>query len=145
MPKYTKEEKAQKAREVALKAVDDVIGRAQEGKMKTAGNYHAHDHGFTEDMVKEILKKPDAVYYSTAGSGKLIFRQGEDIVVVRADSTAPGNVITAYGSSGIKGPSGVEALGGLPTDPGKPITHADVVEGKIPAKNGYMAPAVQVR
>ncbi|MFC4607717.1 putative T7SS-secreted protein [Streptomyces maoxianensis] len=145
MPKYTKEEKAQKAREDAHKALDDVIQRAQDGKMKKAGNYHAHDHGFTEDMVMEILKKPDAVYHSTAGSGNLIFRQGEDIVVVRADRQGAGNVITAYGSSGIKGPSGAEALGGLPTDPGKPITHADVVEGRIPAKNGYMAPAEQVR
>ncbi|MFJ9715759.1 putative T7SS-secreted protein [Streptomyces sp. NPDC101213] len=145
MPKYTKEEKAQKAREDALKAMDDVIERAQAGKIKKAGNYHAHDHGFTEDMVMEILKKPDAVYHSTAGSGNLIFRQGDDIVVVRADRTGAGNVITAYGSSGIKGPSGAEALGGLPTDPGGPITHADVVEGRIPAKNGYMAPAEQVK
>ncbi|MCX4783121.1 putative T7SS-secreted protein [Streptomyces sp. NBC_01264] len=145
MPKYTKEEKAQKAKDVALKAIDDVIERAQEGGMKKAGNYHAHDHGFTEDMVLKILKNPDSVYYSTAGTGKLIFRQGEDIVVVRADNTAPGNVITAYGSSGIKGPSGFEALGGSPGDPGAPITHTDVVEGRIPAKNGYMAPAEQVR
>ncbi|MFI6038046.1 hypothetical protein ACIBBD_28585 [Streptomyces sp. NPDC051315] len=96
-------------------------------------------------MVTEILKKPDAVYHSTADSGNLICRQGEDIVVVRADRQGAGNVITAYGSSGIKGPSGAEALGGLPTDPGAPITHADVVEGRIPAKSGYMAPAVQVR
>ncbi|MEU6538548.1 RHS repeat-associated core domain-containing protein, partial [Streptomyces sp. NPDC047000] len=146
MPKYTKEEKALKARQDALKAADDVIERARDGKMKKAGNYHAHDHGFTEDMVLEILKEPDAIYHSTAGSGNLIFRKGEDIVVVRADRTGAGNVITAYGSSGIKGPSGVSALGGgLPTDPGNPITHSDVVNGRIPAKNGYMAPAEQVR
>lgn len=41
---------------------------------------------------------------------------------VRADRIGAGNVITAYGSSGIKGPSGVEALGGLLTDPGAPRT-----------------------
>ncbi|WP_406391546.1 RHS repeat-associated core domain-containing protein [Streptomyces sp. NBC_00887] len=145
MPKYTKEEKAQKARDDALSAMDKVIERAQDGKMQKAGNYHANDHGFTEEMVMEVLKKPDAVYHSTAGSGNLIFRQGEDIVVTRADRTGAGNVITAYGSSGIKGPSGAQALGGLPTDPGAPITHIDVVEGRIPAKNGYMAPAEQVR
>jgi RHS repeat-associated protein len=145
MPKYTKEEKAQKAREDALKAMDDVIARAQDGKMKKAGNYHADDHGFTEEMVTNILKNPDAVYHSTAGAGNLIFRQGDDIVVVRADRTGAGNVITAYGSSGIKGPSGAQALGGLPSDPGGPITHADVVEGRIPAKNGFMPPAEQVR
>ncbi|MFB6979423.1 putative T7SS-secreted protein [Streptomyces scopuliridis] len=146
MPKYTKEEKAQKAREDALRAMDEVIERAQEDKMKKAGNYHADtDHGFSDERVIEILKKPDAVYHSTANSGNLIFRQGEDIVVVRSDRVGAGNVITAYGPSGIKGDSGVTALGGLPTDPGGPITHADVVEGRIPAKNGYMAPAVQIR
>ncbi|MEU0149996.1 putative T7SS-secreted protein [Streptomyces sp. NPDC006288] len=145
MPKYTKEEKAQKARQDALSAMDKVIERAQDGKMQKASNYHAHEHGFTEEMVMEVLKKPDAVYHSTAGSGNLIFRKGEDIVVTRADRTGAGNVITAYGSSGIKGASGAEALGGLPTDPGAPIMHIDVVEGRIPAKNGYMAPAEQVR
>ncbi|WP_367321657.1 hypothetical protein [Streptomyces sp. HUAS ZL42] len=61
------------------------------------------------------------------------------------ESGGAGNVITAYGPSGIRGDSGVRALGGLPTDPGGPITHADVVEGRIPAKNGYMAPGVQIR
>ncbi|MFG2973694.1 hypothetical protein ACGFYY_11890 [Streptomyces sp. NPDC048331] len=93
----------------------------------------------------QILKKPDAVYYTPAGTGKLIFRQGEDIVVVRADRMGAGNVITAYGSSGIKGPSGAEALGGSPTDPGGPITHVDVVEGRIPGKNGFQPPAERVR
>ncbi|GAB2956397.1 hypothetical protein GCM10023080_014520 [Streptomyces pseudoechinosporeus] len=146
MPKYTKEEKAQKAREDALKAMDEVIERAQGDKMKKAGNYHADtDHGFSDERVLEILKEPDAVYHSTANSGNLIFRQGEDIAVVRSDRVGAGNVITAYGPSGIRGDSGATALGGLPTDPGGPITHADVVEGRIPAKNGYMAPAVQVR
>ncbi|MFD8965932.1 putative T7SS-secreted protein [Streptomyces sp. NPDC059568] len=146
MPKYTKEEKAQKAREDALKAMDEVIERAQGDKMKKAGNYHADsDHGFSDERVLEVLKKPDAVYHSTANSGNLLFRQGEDIVVVRSDRVGAGNVITAYGPSGIKGDSGATALGGLPTDPGGPITHADVVEGRIPAKNGYMAPAVQIR
>ncbi|WP_328582668.1 putative T7SS-secreted protein [Streptomyces sp. NBC_00370] len=145
MPKYTKEEKAQKARQDARQAMDDVIERAREGNIKKAGNYHAHDHGFTEDMVMNILKEPDAVYHSTGGSGNLIFRKGEDVVVVRADRVGAGNVITAYGPSGIKGPSGAQALGGLPTDPGSPITHTDVVEGRIPAKNGFMPPAEQIR
>lgn len=66
-------------------------------------------------------------------------------MVARGGGAGGGNVITAYGPSGIKGESGAEALGGLPTDPGEPITHADVVEGRIPAKNGYMAPAVQIK
>ncbi|MFI1510063.1 putative T7SS-secreted protein [Streptomyces sp. NPDC020597] len=146
MPKYTKEEKAQKARETAIQTADDVVERAQGDRMRKAGNYHADSmHGFSDERVLEILKNPDAVYHSTAGSGRLTFRQGEDIVVAEGGGAGAGNVITAYGPSGIRGDSGVRALGGLPTDPGGPITHADVVEGRIPAKNGYMAPAVQIR
>jgi RHS repeat-associated protein len=146
MPKYTKEEKAAKAREEAHKTTDDVIQRAQEGKWKRGGDYHGDTrHGFSDERVLEILKNPDAVYHSTANSGNLLFRQGEDIVVTKGSGAGAGNAITAYGPSGIKGDSGVKALGGLPTDPGGPITHTDVVEGRIPAKNGYMAPAVQIR
>ncbi|MFD5507712.1 hypothetical protein ACFWIB_08045 [Streptomyces sp. NPDC127051] len=32
-----------------------------------------------------------------------------------------------------------------PTDPHPPITHDDVVEGRIPLKDGYMAPGRQIR
>ncbi|WP_405984498.1 putative T7SS-secreted protein [Streptomyces sp. NBC_00872] len=146
MPKYTKEEKAQQAREKAIQTSDEVIERAQGGRMKKAGNYHADSmHGFSDERVLEILKEPDAVYHSTGGSGRLVFRQGEDIVVSEGGGAGAGNVVTAYGPSGIRGDSGVRALGGSPSDPGGPITHADVVEGRIPAKNGYMAPAVRIR
>ncbi|MGW7262769.1 putative T7SS-secreted protein [Streptomyces sp. NPDC054842] len=146
MPKYTKEEKAQQAREKAVKTADEVVERAQGDRMRKDGNYHADTrHGFSDERVLEILKKPDAIYHSTAGSGNLIFRQGEDVVVTRGGGAGGGNVITAYGPSGLKGDSGAQALGGLPTDPGGPITHADVVEGRIPSKNGYMAPAEQIK
>ncbi|MFC7873418.1 putative T7SS-secreted protein [[Kitasatospora] papulosa] len=146
MPKYTKEEKAQQAREKAIETADEVVERAQGDRMKKAGNYHADTmHSFSDERVLEILKSPDAVYHSTAGSGRLIFRQGDDIVVTEGGGAGAGNAITAYGPSGIRGDSGARALGGLPTDPGGPVTHADVVEGRIPAKSGYMAPAVQIR
>ncbi|MGW0469484.1 putative T7SS-secreted protein [Streptomyces sp. NPDC003027] len=146
MPKYTKEEKAQMAREKAIQTTDEVIERAQGGRMRKDGDYHGDTrHGFSDERVMEILKNPDAVYHSTANSGNLIFRQGEDVVVTRGGGAGAGNAITAYGPSGIKGDSGAKALGGLPTDPGGPITHTDVVEGRIPSKNGYMAPAVQIR
>ncbi|MEV4450476.1 MULTISPECIES: hypothetical protein [Streptomyces] len=59
--------------------------------------------------------------------------------------TTQGQAITAYGPSGIKGDSGVGALGGKPTDPGAPVTHEDIVEGRIPAKGGSLAPAVRIR
>ncbi|WP_428952865.1 putative T7SS-secreted protein [Streptomyces sp. cg35] len=146
MPKYTKEEKAAQARVKAHETAEDVIKRAEDGKFKKSGAYHGDTrHGFSDERVLEILKNPDAVYHSTAGSGRLVFRQGEDVVVTEGGGAGAGNAITAYGPSGIKGESGAKALGGLPSDPGSPITHADVVEGRIPAKNGFVAPAEQIR
>lgn len=52
--------------------------------------------------------------------------------------------ITAYGESGIKGDSGAQALGGKPMDPGGPVTHEDIVEGRIPTDGSYLAPAQQI-
>ncbi|AWI31456.1 putative T7SS-secreted protein [Streptomyces tirandamycinicus] len=143
MPKYTKEEKARKRLD---KVVDDVIDRAQNGEFKKHAKYHGDEmHAFTDERVLEILKQPDAVYQSTGTAGKLIFRQGDDVVVIHGPGSSQGQAITAYGPSGIKGDSGAEALDGKPTDPGAPVTHKDIVEGKIPAKDGYMAPGVQIR
>ncbi|MFJ9665529.1 hypothetical protein ACIRPP_13065 [Streptomyces sp. NPDC101219] len=110
MPKYTKEEKAQQARGKALQTADEVVERAQGDRMRKARNYHADSmHGFSDERVLEILKSPDAVYHSTAGSGRLIFRHGEDIVVAEGRGAGAGNVITAYGPSGIRGDSGASA------------------------------------
>ncbi len=139
MPKYTKEE-------LADKTTDKVIELAREGRMKKAGNYHADTgHGFSDQQVLGILKNPDAVYRSTGTADKLIFRKGNDIVVVVNKPAGAGNVITAYGESGIKGDSGAQALGGDPGDPGAPVTHDDVIKGRIPAKNGFVAPARRIR
>ncbi|WP_073496260.1 putative T7SS-secreted protein [Actinacidiphila paucisporea] len=130
--------------EKALKVADKVIERAQAGKMRKASNYHPH---FPDDQrVLDILKNPDAIYQSQGGAGKLIFRQGDDIVVVKGGGAGGGDVITGYGPSGIKGDSGAKALGGRPEDPGDPITHDDIINGRIKDTNGnYMPPAIQIR
>ncbi|MEU0085195.1 hypothetical protein [Streptomyces sp. NPDC006274] len=59
-----------------------------------------------------------------------------------APGAKQGQAITAYGD---KGDSGAQALGGRPSDPGKPVTHEDVMEGRIPGKFGNLAPGVQIR
>ncbi|MEU9670611.1 putative T7SS-secreted protein, partial [Streptomyces bobili] len=142
-PKYTKEEKAQKRLD---KVVDGVIENAQSGGFKKHNDYHADTrHGFSDERVGEILKNPDAVYQSTGTAKRLMFRQGEDIVVVEGPGNTQGQALTAYGPSGIRGDSGASALGGKPTDPHPPITHEDIVQGRIPTKDGYMAPATQIR
>ncbi|MFF9062414.1 putative T7SS-secreted protein [Streptomyces sp. NPDC014882] len=143
MPKYTKEEKAQKRVD---KIVDEVLARAQNGELKKHADYHGDTgHGFTDERVLEILKNPDAVYQSSGQSGNFIFRKDNDIAVVYGPGSKQGQAITAYGESGIKGDSGAKALGGSPSDPGKPVTHEDVVEGRIPGKFGNLAPGVQIR
>ncbi len=143
MPKYTKEEKAQQR---AVKAADGVIQKAQEDRFRKHPGYHGETmHGFSDDRVLEILKNPDAVYQSTGGAGNLIFRQGEDVVVTKGVGSEAGQAITAYGPSGVLGESGATAVGGKATDAGRPITHEDIVGGRIPGKDGFMPPAVQIK
>ncbi|WP_217135859.1 putative T7SS-secreted protein [Streptomyces sp. AC558_RSS880] len=143
MPKYTKEEKA---RQRAVKAADGVIEKAQGDRFRKHPDYHGDTmHGFSDERVLEILKNPDAVYQSTGGNGNLLFRQGEDVVVTKGVGSEAGQAITAYGPSGVLGESGATAVGGKATDPGRPITHEDIVEGRIPGKNGFMPPAEQIK
>ncbi|MEU6406376.1 putative T7SS-secreted protein [Streptomyces sp. NPDC046985] len=143
MPKYTKDEKAQNRID---KILDDVADRARNGEMNKHAKYHGDTrHGFTDERVLEILKEPDAVYQSSGQAGNFIYRKGDDIAVVYGPGSKQGQVITAYGESGIKGESGVKALGGSPTDPGVPVTHEDIVQGRIPTEDGYLAPAKQIR
>ncbi|MET7684036.1 putative T7SS-secreted protein [Streptomyces sp. NPDC005423] len=143
MPQYTREEKAQKRID---KILDDVAGRARNGEMNKHAKYHGDTrHGFTDERVLEILKEPDAVYQSSGQAGNFIYRKGDDIAVVYGPGSKQGQVITAYGESGIKGESGAKALGGSPTDPGAPVTHEDIVQGRIPTEDGYLAPAKQIR
>ncbi|MEW1626927.1 putative T7SS-secreted protein [Streptomyces sp. NPDC089173] len=139
MPKCPKER--------AQKVSDQVIERAQEGKMRKSGNYHADTrHQFSDDRVLEILKNPDAVYHSQGQRGNLTFRQGEDVVITKGPGAGAGDVITAYGPSGIRGESGAKAFGGSPDDPGLPVTHDDIVNGNIPdSRGGTLAPAEQIR
>ncbi|MCS0604628.1 DUF6531 domain-containing protein [Streptomyces sp. LP11] len=143
MPKYTKEEKAQKRVD---KILDDVADRARNGEMNKHAKYHGDTrHGFTDERVLEILKEPDAVYQSSGQAGNFIYRKGNDIAVVYGPGSKQGQLITAYGESGIKGESGAKALGGSATDSGAPVTHEDIVQGRIPTEDGYLAPAKQIR
>ncbi|MFJ7066197.1 putative T7SS-secreted protein [Streptomyces sp. NPDC101115] len=138
----------EKAKQRAIKAADNVIDRAGDGRFRKHPDYHGDTmHGFTDERVLEILKQPDAVYRSTGGAGNLIFRQGDDVVVTKGVGSEAGQAITAYGPSGVLGESGATAVGNgaKATDAGRPITHEDIVEGRIPGKNGFMPPAVQIK
>ncbi|MGW2474523.1 putative T7SS-secreted protein [Streptomyces sp. NPDC001665] len=144
MPKYSREERAQKR---VNKIVDDIVERAQDGGFRKRHDYHGDTrHSFSDERVLEIIKNPDAVYHSTGTAGTFTFRQGDDIVVIDGPGTTQGQAITAYGPSGVKGDSGATALGGKPTDAGAPVTHEDIVNGRIPARDGrFQPPAVQIR
>ncbi|WP_203598863.1 hypothetical protein [Streptomyces sp. SID7909] len=127
----------------AVKAAETVTERAGDGKVRKSSNYHPH---FSDARVAEILKAPDAVYLSQGQRGNLIFRKGEDIVVTKGPGAGAGDVITGYGPSGKKGESGAKALGGSPDDPQPPVTHEDIVNGKIPdTKGGYLPAARRIK
>ncbi|MGW1493335.1 hypothetical protein [Streptomyces sp. NPDC002402] len=56
MPKYTKEEKAQKRID---KIVDDVLARAQNGEFKKHADYHGDTgHAFTDERVLGDPEEP---------------------------------------------------------------------------------------
>ena len=55
----------------------------------------------------------------------------------RAGQARPGQAITAYRPPGARGQTGVDTLGGEPTGVGSPVTHKDIVEGRIPAEKGF--------
>ncbi|MFJ7629196.1 hypothetical protein ACIQZN_22145 [Streptomyces sp. NPDC097595] len=127
----------------AVQAAETVIDRAGDGKVRKSSNYHPH---FSDARVAEILKAPDAVYLSQGQRGNLIFRKGEDIVVTKGPGAGAGDVITGYGPSGKKGETGAKALGGSPDDPQPPVTHEDIVNGKIhDTKGGYLAAARRIK
>lgn len=136
-----------KAERKAAAKLDEVLEgiaeRTAKGKVNKTTNYHPH---FDDAKVLEILKSPDAIYQSEGNAGRLIYRKGENIVVVEGAGSGGGRVITGYGPAGNKGASGAVALGGKASDAGQPITHEMIIEGRIPKSNGEFLPkAEQIR
>jgi hypothetical protein len=132
-------------RKVALELMEDV---RSSGKFSKAGGknrkYHGDTgHGYPDELVQDIMTHPEAIYETRNGE-KLIYLKDGDIVVVKSTKSAKGDVVTAYGKSGVKGKSGATVLGGSPTDPGEPVTDLIITEGRIPAKNGFIAPAKKI-
>lgn len=96
-------------------------------------------------MEQEILSNPDAVYVSGNKSQNLIFRKGDNVVIVESGGSSKGNVITSYGPGGPRGNSGAAIFGGSPNDQGMPVTHEAIVNGTIPTPSGEtMPPATQI-
>jgi hypothetical protein len=117
--------------------------RAQ-GKFNKASNYHGDSmHQMKDDVVQKIITSPDAIYETRNGE-RLIYLKDGDIVVMESTKSARGNVITAYGKSGVKGESGATALGGKAEDAGEAVTDQIITEGKIPAKKGFIPPAKKI-
>jgi RHS repeat-associated protein len=128
--------------ERAKKLANRTSERAQNGNVREAPNYHGR---LSRTRELEILSSPDAVYHSTGSGGRFIFLKGEDIVITEGPGSSAGQLVTSYGPSGPRGPSGAAIFGGAPTDPGLPITHSAIVNGTIPTPDGgTLPPAVQM-
>lgn len=108
----------------------------EKGVFKKRYDYHEDtDHEFSDSIVKDIITNPASIFETRNGE-KIYYLKDGNIVIVDASRSGLGNVITAYGKSGVKGHSGAEALGGLATDPGETVTELMVIEGKIPMSKG---------
>lgn len=109
------------------------------------GGAHFSRHEFTKEMVLDIVSNYDAIYKSVSKKGNIIYRKGGDIVVIGGENAGgkKGQVITAYGSSGVKGSSGVSALGGSASDPAPAVTHEMIINGKVPGDGGSFLPAAK--
>ncbi|KYF71253.1 RHS repeat domain-containing protein [Sorangium cellulosum] len=131
-----------KAKERANKVREKIMSdmKSPDKKPRTNAGSHAH---FDEHTTKDILANPDAVYMSQGKSGRMIFRKGDNIVVVDGPGSSQGTVVTGYGPAGTKNASGAAALGGLPTDQGAPVTHAQITSGTIPSASGTPIPVAE--
>ncbi len=110
------------------------------GKFNKSSIYHGDSvHKMPDNVVQDIIANPTAIFETNNGQ-RLIYLKDGDVVIVEALGSAKGNVITSYGKSGIKGESGAQALGGLPTDQGLPVTEQMILNGTIPSKNGFIEP-----
>ncbi|MER7012836.1 DUF6531 domain-containing protein [Saccharopolyspora sp. NPDC000359] len=126
----------------ACKRAQKVIDNADNGVVREAPNYHGR---LPRQVEQQILANPDAVYVSQGTGGRLIFRGGDDVVITEGSGARAGQVVTSYGPSGPRGESGATIFGGEASDPGMPITHQAIVEGKVPRPDGgYLAPATQI-
>ena len=88
---------------------------------------------------------PDAVYVTNNNKQNLVYRKGNDVVIVESQGSSKGNIITSYGPGGPRGESGAAIFGGKPTDPGMPVTHEDILNGIKQPGGGVFPPATQIR
>ena len=125
------------------KVVDKIMQKAQKGNLKRSKHYH----GRLNDLLEqEIISNPDAVYVTNNNKQNLLFRKVNDVVIVESNGSSQGNLITSYGPSGPRGDSGASIFGGSSSEPGMPITHEDIINGKIKQPGGEtFPPATQIR
>ncbi len=134
-------DRALKNRKIALEISEKT---RQTGKFRKGSNYHGDTmHSFLDSIVQDIIAHPEAIFETSNGQRLIFFKNG-DVVIMEAMGSARGNVITAYGKSGVKGQSGANALGGLPSDPGMAVSKEMITNGLIPSKIGFFEPAVQL-
>ena len=107
---------------------DTISENAQNGYVKRGKSYHGR---LSQELEQDILSDPDAVYVTNNNKRNFVFRKGGDVVIVESKGSAKGNVITSYGESGPRGSSSAAIFGGEPGDLGMPVTHDDIISGKV--------------
>ena len=121
---------------------DDISQRAENGNLKRGINYHGR---LGQGLEQQIIANPDAVYVTNNNKQNLVYRKGDNVVIVESRGSSKGNIITSYGPDGPRGKSGAAIFGGSPSDPGMPVTHEDILNGIKQPGGGTFPPATQIR
>lgn len=128
----TSERECRRATKQAQRTIDD----AQQGHIRRSPDYHGR---LDESTEQQILAHPESVFLSEGRSERLVFYREGNVVITETGSRR-GQVVTSYGSSGPRGESGASIFGGCPSDPGLPISPADIESGQVPAAGGGTLP-----
>jgi hypothetical protein len=89
-----------------------------------------------------ILKDPKEVFRSGGKNERLIFHDGENVVIVGTKGSEKGWVVTDYGP---KGSAGRAAVGAPATTPrGGIVSREDILNGTIPSTSGTIPAAVSI-
>jgi len=96
-------------------------------------NRMPHYHGrLSAAREQEIMSNPDSIHVSEGSAGRFIFWKNSEVVITEGVGGERGQIVTSYGPSGPRGDSGARIFGGQASDPGLPISQADVINGRIP-------------
>ncbi len=121
------------------KVVEGLSDKIASGKLHTRVR-----HGHFENVkdIENIINNPKEIFRSGGKNPRLIFHDGENVVIVGTKGSEKGWVVTNYGPLGSEGRV---SLGSIPNTPrGGIVTSESIVSGTIPSKSGTVPKAESI-